>query len=348
MVPAKLMQGERKSSRSSGIVRGTAGFSDRASRGEGTPPTFRGLWPVLVLLVASVGVWASAGAQTNVVQTIAPDVYFHQGDHSFVYCNNGWVVFDDYVLVVDANYPAGAKIVLPKLRATTPKPIRFVIDTHFHPDHSSGNAFWSAEGAMPVAQVATREELIKSGAAAWANEAKTRPDVAASHLQLPGLVYTDTLAFDDGHHRVELHWFGVGHTHGDTLVWLPKEKILFTGDVCVNGAYNYFHDSDITGWIKVLEAAKALGAEKICPGHGPIGGPELLVDQQGYFIELQRAVQTLVAAGKTPAQVKAAVPELGAQLRKIAHIARYVPSDFWFTAHVEKVYVELGGEALPK
>jgi glyoxylase-like metal-dependent hydrolase (beta-lactamase superfamily II) len=303
--------------------------------------------PLLVLL-AALAAPVSGPAQVNTLQTIAPAVYFHEGDQPQGNCNNGWILFDDYVLVVDANYPSGAKIVIPKIHALTDKPIRFVVDTHFHPDHSFGNQLWADEGATIVAQVATLEELMRSGAAAWESAARTRPDVAASRLKLPGLAYTDSLIFDDGRHRVELHWFGVAHTHGDSLVWLPKEKILFTGDLCVNGAYNYVHDSDIAGWIKVLEAAKALGAEKVCPGHGPIGGPEVIADQQRYFIELQRGVQAMVAAKKTPAEVKAAVPTLAAALKKIGPIARYVPTDFWFTAHVEKVFVELGGEPLPK
>jgi len=303
---------------------------------------------LLAALVASVVGVTSGQAQTNTVQTIARDVYFHEGDQRLGHCNNGWIVFDDYVVAIDANYPSGAKVVIPKVRATTNKPVRFVIDTHFHPDHSFGNQAWAEIGAIPVAHVATLEELEKSGAAAWGLAARSRPDVAASRLKLPDLVYTDSMIFDDGHHRVELRWPGVAHTRGDTLVWLPREKILFTGDLCVNGPYNYVHDSDIGGWIKALETAKRLGVEKICPGHGPMGGSEVIVDQQGYFIELRRAVQTLVDAHKTPAEIKASVAELADRLRKISRIARYVPNDFWFTAHVEKMYIELGGQPLPQ
>lgn len=290
----------------------------------------------------------AARAQTGVVQTVAPDVYFHQGDHSFVYCNNGWVVFDDYVLVVDANYPGGAAIVLPKLRATTPKPLRFVINTHGHPDHSFGNAFWAAQGALPVAHTGALEKLRKDGPTAWTAAAPTRPDVAASRLLLPQLTYSDSLVFADDHHRVELHWYGIAHTRGDTLVWLPEEKILFTGDLCVNGSYNFIGDSDTAGWIKVLDAAQALGAKIVCPGHGPIGGPEIVIDQQAYLRELRRGVHALKEAGKSAAEVKASVPVLAAELRKIPNVARYVPSDFWFTAHVDKVFQEMGGHPLPK
>jgi cyclase len=287
-------------------------------------------------------------AQINTVQTIAPGVYFHQGDPRLGTCNNGWIVMGDYVIEVDANYPVGAKIVIPKIRAITNKPIRFVIDTHFHPDHASGNRVWSDIGATVVAQAATFDELQRTGAARWAELAKTRPDVASSSLKLPDLTYTDAMAFDDGVHRVELHFFGVGHTHGDTLVWLPRERILFTGDVSVNGSFNYLHDSNIGEWIKLLETAKNLGAVTVCPGHGPIGGPEIVADQQAYFIELMHSVREFVDARKTPAEVKAACPALAARMRTMKNIGRYVPTDFWFTAQVDKVFTELGGQELPE
>jgi cyclase len=308
------------------------------------PPARLFLLAALAALVAP----PAAQAQINTVQNIAPGVYFHQGDPRLGTCNNGWVVMDDYVVEVDANFPVGAKVVIPKIRAITSKPVRFVVDTHFHPDHASGNEVWAEEGATIVAQAATLEELRSSGAAAWEFLAKSRPDVAASKLRLPGLTYTDSMAFDDGEHRVELRWPGVAHTHGDTLVWLPRERILFTGDVCVNGSYNYLHDSDVGEWIKALERAKSLGAEKVCPGHGPMGGPEIIADQEEYFVEVRAGVRALMDAGRTLAEIKAASSGLAAQLRKNPQIARYVPTDVYFEAHVEKNLVELGGAPLPK
>jgi cyclase len=307
-------------------------------------PPSKLLLQVCLALLAPV----SGLAQINTVQAIAPDVYFHQGDPRLGTCNNGWIVMGDYVIEVDANYPVGAKIVIPKIRAITSKPIRFVIDTHFHPDHASGNRIWSDIGATVVAQAETLGELQRTGADRWAALAKTRPDVAATSLKLPDVTYTDSMAFDDGAHRVELHYLGVGHTHGDTLVWLPHEKILFTGDVSVNGSFNYLHDSNIGEWIKLLERAKSLGAVTVCPGHGPMGGPEVIADQQAYFIELMRGVQEFVDAKKTPAEVKAAAPALAARMRPMKNIGRYVPTDFWFTAQVDKVYTELGGQELPE
>lgn len=300
----------------------------------------------LLCAAAAFSLPATGLAQINTVQTIAPHVFFHEGDPRRGHSNNGWIVFDDYVLVIDANYPSGAKEVIPKVRASTPKPIRFVVDTHHHGDHAYGNQLWADEGATLVAQKTAAEILEESGAADWAASASRRPDVAASKLKVPSVRFPETLAFDDGVHRVELHWLGVAHTRGDAFIWLPKEKILFTGDACVNGPHNNVRDGDTAAWIKTLERLKQFGAEKVVPGHGPIGGPEVIADQQGYFVELRRGVQAFIDAKKSPAEIRAALPALAAALKTKSNIARYVPGNL--TGHVEKVYSELAGQPLAR
>ncbi|MEO5960744.1 MAG: MBL fold metallo-hydrolase [Opitutaceae bacterium] len=296
---------------------------------------------------------ASASAQIEAVQEVAPGVYFHQGDPRRGHCNNGWIVFEDYVLLVDANYPSGAQVIVPKIKETTPKPVRIVFDTHHHADHVYGNMIWVNAGAVPVAHVGVLAEMRKvetgffGGAPGrWESSAKQRPDVAESKLKPPSLLFPREMFVDDGTRRVELRHFGVAHTPGDAMAWLPKEKILFTGDACVNGPHNNVNDGDVAEWIKTLEALKQLGAEKVCPGHGPIGGPEMLEDQQNYFIGLQMAVRTRIAAGKSAADMKASLEEIAGELKKNARIARYVPGNL--TAHVQKVYLEMGGQAFPK
>lgn len=296
---------------------------------------------------------APACAQINTVQTVAPGVYFHEGDPRRGHSNNGWIVFDDFVLVIDANYPSGAQIVMPKVKETSDKPVRFVFNTHNHADHAYGNQLWADNGATLVASTAMMDEMKKVDSGAFGGppgrfeaSAKTRPDVAATKLKPPVMLFPKDLFLDDGKRRVELRYFGTGHTKGDAYAWLPKEKILFTGDACVNSASNNVNDGDLAEWIKTLELVKQLGAEKVCPGHGPMGGPEVIVDQQAYFIALRREVKVFVDAHKTPADVKAALPDISAALKKDAHIARYVPANL--TAHVQKAWIEFGGEALPK
>jgi cyclase len=294
-----------------------------------------------------------ASAQVNTVQSVAPGVFFHEGDPRRGHSNNGWIVFDDFVLVIDANYPSGAKIVMPQIAATTDKPVRFVFDTHHHGDHAYGNQLWAEKGATMVASSASLEEMKKvetgafgGGPGRWEDTARRRPDVAETKLKPPVMLFPKDLFVDDGTHRVELRWFGTGHTKGDAYAWLPKEKILFTGDACVNGPSNNVNDGNVSDWIKTLELVKQLGAEKVCPGHGPMGGPEIIADQQAYFIALQREVKALVDAKKTPAEVKAALPDISAALKKNERIARYVQNNM--TAHVQKVWIEFGGEPLPR
>src|SRR2546430_15321452 len=93
----------------------------------------------------------SAVAEVNKVENVAKDVYFHEGDIGRKgHCNNGWIVFKDYVLVIDANFPSGADEVIPKIREITDKPIRFVFDTHQHGDHAYGDQTFADLGATPV------------------------------------------------------------------------------------------------------------------------------------------------------------------------------------------------------
>jgi glyoxylase-like metal-dependent hydrolase (beta-lactamase superfamily II) len=211
---------------------------------------------------------------------------------------------------------------------------------------------WVENGATPVAHVGVIEEMKKyetghygDKPGRWEESAKTRPDVAASKLKPPTLLYRSELIFDDGKHRVELLHFGVAHTHGDGWAWLPNEKILFTGDACVNGPYNYAADGNVAQWIQTLEAVKKLGAKTVCPGHGPIGGAELLEDQQAYFVALSEQVKKF--AGKEPSEMQAAVGDINDALKKQERIARFVGK--YIEAQIEKVFVEMGGKPfIPK
>ncbi len=305
----------------------------------------------MTFLLASLAI-ASAHGEVGTPQELAPGVWFHEGDLARrSHCNNGWIVFQDYVLVIDANFPSGAEDVLPKIRAITTLPIRFAFDTHHHGDHAYGNRTFVEAGATIVAHVGVLEEMkrFETGfygkqPGRWEDLAKTRPDVAKSHLAPPTLVFTRDLAFEDRGHRAELHHFGVAHTRGDGFAWLPKERILFTGDACVNGPYNYMGDGDSNEWVKTLEAAKALKPLKVCPGHGLLGGPEVLEHQIEFINTLRDEVKRRIDDGKKPAEIRAAIQSIKATLQENTNIANYVGG--MFTNQVEKVYQDLSGQPL--
>ena len=142
---------------------------------------------------------------------------------------------------------------------------------------------------------------------------------------------------------MELRHFGTAHTKGDGIAWLPKERILFAGDAVVNGPYNFLGDGDTAAWIETLNKVSALGADRVGPGHGPLGQASVIQDQQTFFRELRRVVQA--ASTRTPAAVQTAIPSMRDELVKNASIARYVGDGF--AGQVGKVYTELTGKALP-
>jgi phosphoglycerate dehydrogenase-like enzyme/glyoxylase-like metal-dependent hydrolase (beta-lactamase superfamily II) len=243
----------------------------------------------------------------NDVKEVAPGVFFRYSAISptdpsiFGGSNNIWVIFEDYVVVIDANFPKEAEDVLAAIRKSTTKPVRYVLDTHHHGDHAYGNAVWTAAGASIVAHVRCAELLRTNGPKEFAEAGKGpqgRKDVAASTLKVPTVVFDNKLVLDDGKQRVEFLFLGHAHTPGDAVAYLPRQKILCTGDACVNGAYNFMGHSDSASWVRALERMQGLDVELVLPGHGPVAGKDLLARQKRYFAEMRAAVRTGINAGK--------------------------------------------------
>src|SRR5262244_1660265 len=298
-----------------------------------------------------------APPEVGKVDPIGSDIYFHEGNLAQGHCNNGWVVFEDYVLVIDGSFPKSVDELIPKIRAITDKPIRFAFDTHHHGDHAYGNQKMVENGAAAVAHTGVIEEMKRyetgyyGGAPGrWESTARSREDVRNSRLKPPSVLFPHELIFDDGKHRVELMHLGVAHTHGDAVAWLPKERILFTGDMCVNGPYNYVGDGDVRQWVATLDAARKLDAKIVCTGHGPRSTATVLDDQQAFFRALREQVGTVMT--NIPAdQAKAKIETIRATLKSNGQIARFVSnrdagSDDGFPSQVAKVYQELTGNKL--
>jgi glyoxylase-like metal-dependent hydrolase (beta-lactamase superfamily II) len=147
---------------------------------------------------------------------------------------------------------------------------------------------------------------------------------------------------------VELRYFGVGHTHGDGFAWLPKERILFTGDAAVNGPYNYLADGETGAWVETLARAYDLGAAIVAPGHGPAGDNGVVNAQREYFVALRAEVDKRKELA--PERVQADVPAIRTELLK--QHATYIDANArqitGFEAQVAKVYREMTGKDFPK
>jgi glyoxylase-like metal-dependent hydrolase (beta-lactamase superfamily II) len=242
------------------------------------------------------------------VRELAPGVFYWQGDRDRqVQTNVGWVIFRDYVFVIDANFPWGAREVLAAIRKTTNKPIRFVFDTHYHADHAYGNVVFAGAGATVVSSRACAEESRTKGLKDVQSQAKDR---ATEPLVHPSVLFEDKLIFDDGEHRVELTKVGPAHTKGDAIAYLPKDKILFVGDLAVNwtlGNNLSDVDADHRNWVRVLEQLAQWEARIVAPAHGVLGTLETIRGQRDYLADMLHLVEAGMQAGKSAEELAAEI-----------------------------------------
>jgi len=244
------------------------------------------------------------GKAFNIVK-ITDDIYHAVGTGAMtVGCNGAIFINADDVLVVDSHIsPAAAWALREELKAITPKPIRYVVDTHFHYDHAHGNQIYGPEVEI-IGHEFTRAQLLagasKTGRS-YVSSVGALPDtidqlkkrVAATtdpaersklETQLgvterfyraaqavtvtpPNVTLTDSLTLFRGGREIRLLFLGRGHTGGDVVVYLPKERVVATGDLLTAGPA-YLGDGYLTEWTATLDKLKALEFDTVLPGHG--------------------------------------------------------------------------------
>jgi glyoxylase-like metal-dependent hydrolase (beta-lactamase superfamily II) len=230
-------------------------------------------------------------------------------DHAYAYTaegdpNTGIVVGDDAVMVIDTQAtPVMAQDVIRRIREVTDKPIRYVLLSHYHAVRVLG-----ASGYGPEHIIASRDTydlIVERGEADMKSEIERFPRLFRAVESVPGLTWP-TLVFEKrltlwlGKLQVEILQLGRGHTKGDTVAWLPQERILFSGDLVEYDATPYTGDAYLTDWPATLDAIAALGPDKLVPGRG--------------------------ASLQTPAQVKAGVDGTRAFDREMFAGARRLPA----------------------
>ena len=186
--------------------------------------------------------------------------------------NSGVVIGDDAVMVLDTQAtPVMAADVIRRIREVTDKPIKYVVLSHYHAVRVLGA---SAYGASEIiASEDTRDLIVERGAADMKSEIERFPRLFQSVETIPGLTWP-TLTFKGemtvwlGKIEVKLMQLGRGHTKGDTVAWLPQQKVLFSGDLVEYGATVYAGDAYFSDWPATLDRVEALGATAIVPGRG--------------------------------------------------------------------------------
>jgi len=254
------------------------------------------------LLAASF--FATSGeAQPGSVKEIVKGVWFREGEiKEHGHCNNVIIEMKDYLIVIDANFPSGAKLALADAKKVSSKPVKYVFDTHHHGDHAYANAFWTRNGATTFGHQGVVDEMKAREPERWLEAAKTRKDVAELKLSTaepPKQTFSKSpYVLEDSTRRVEFHHLGWAHTKGDGFAYLPKEKIICTGDAATNGAYNFTGDGNIANWPNVMKSALKFDIKHVLPGHGPAGGKEVLEGEMAFMTEINQTVEKAVKAGK--------------------------------------------------
>ncbi|MCS6879508.1 MAG: MBL fold metallo-hydrolase [Geminicoccaceae bacterium] len=212
---------------------------------------------------------ADLAEKTTSFEEIGPGLYAFtaEGDP-----NSGVIVGDDCVMVVDAQAtPLLAHRVIEKIREVTDKPIRWLVLTHHHAVRTLGASAYRAD--QIVASAATRALVEERGEADMASEIGRFPRLFRGKETIPGLTWP-TLAFSSaltvwlGSREVRIVHIGRAHTAGDTIVWLPKERVLFAGDTVEFGATPYCGDAHLAEWPEVLARLRALEPVALVPGRG--------------------------------------------------------------------------------
>jgi glyoxylase-like metal-dependent hydrolase (beta-lactamase superfamily II) len=247
--------------------------------------------------------------QGGPVRQLAPGVFSRQGDRDIRQpANTSWVEFRDFVVVIEANTPWGITAILPEIKKTTSKPIRYVFDTHYHWDHTQGNSVMVDQGVTVVCSQDCASELATKGRTEWDQMSKRTGEysLAAYRLEQPSIVFGEFMAIDDGERRLELRRVGPAHTIGDAVAFLPKEGILFTGDLCVNwrsGNNVGDRDADHPRWVQVLNELAGWNVRTVIPGHGDPGTVATLRAQAAFLDDLWKQVSAGKKAGRTVDQL---------------------------------------------
>lgn len=247
--------------------------------------------------------------------------------------NSGVIIGDDSVMVIDTTAtPIMAHELIRHIRAVTDKPIKYVVLSHYHAVRVLGASAYFAEGAQQIiASRGTFEMIVERGEQDMRSEIERFPRLFAGVESVPGLTWP-TMVFDKeltvfmGRLEVKLMHIGMGHTKGDTIAWIPSQKICFSGDLVEYEAAAYTGDAQLEEWPATLEALRALGAQKLVPGRGPalLNPAEVsrgLDYTRDFVTTLLQSAREAVAAGKS---LKEAMVHVRSKMDpKFAHVFIY-------------------------
>ncbi|MGQ9366455.1 quinoprotein relay system zinc metallohydrolase 2 [Azospirillum sp. ST 5-10] len=278
------------------------------------------------------------------VEEVAPGVYVHHGVHEEsapanqgMIANVGFIVGEAAVAVIDTGgTAAGGRRLRAAVRTVTDRPVRYVVNTHVHPDHIFGNAAFADDGATFVGHRALPSALARRGA--YYRDGLERAFGAdAGAVVPPTLLVEDRLDLDLGGRVLTLRAHRTAHTDNDLSVFDQATGTLWASDLVFMERVPVI-DGSVLGWLAELDALAALPARRVVPGHGPVSAawPEALAAQRRYLETLVEEIRAVQKAGGTIEQATATVGR--------GEAGRWALFDQYHRRNVTAAFVELEWE----